>query len=188
MVDPNYLLWSISENDNEDDFRLLFEHYYAALCLYARRYIEDRDTREDIVQDVFLHIWSKRKSISTNSSAINYLITCVKNASLNHLRRQSLFLKYQNKTIEKTPVYSRGEDELYTLKELEEILAEALLKLPTEYRMAFEMSKIKSMKTEDIAVIMNISTRTVERYKSKAIEILKIELKDFLPLLFFLLI
>lgn len=49
VPDIDHLLWNISVNDDEIAYRSLFEHYYAALCLFAKRYIEDRDVREDIV-------------------------------------------------------------------------------------------------------------------------------------------
>ena len=58
-----YLLWSISNNDDQVAYRSLFEQYYVSLCQFARRYIDDQETREDIVQDVFFTIWEKRKTI-----------------------------------------------------------------------------------------------------------------------------
>lgn len=187
ILDADHLLWSISVNDDEAAYRSLFEHYYAALCLFAKRYIEDRDVREDIVQDVFFNIWEKRKSITANISARNYLVTSVKNLSLNYLRKQSYIQEYQNKIIENPPLYSNGEEDLYTLNELEALLAKTLEKLPPEYRMAFEMSRMEQRSMEEIAEIMGVSIRTVERYRNKALEILKKELKDYLPLLLLLL-
>ena len=55
-------------------------------------------------------------------------------------------------------------------------------KLPTEYRLAFEMNRFENKSIEEIAEIMGVSSRTVKRYKSRAIEILREELKDYLPL------
>ena len=164
----------------------MFEHYYAALCLFAKRYIEDRAIREDIVQDVFFNIWEKRKSIATNISARNYLVTCVKNLSLNYLRKQGYIQDYQNKIIDNPPVYSNGEEDLFMLNELETLLEQTLTKLPPEYRMAFEMSRMEQKSMDEIAEIMGVSVRTVERYRNKALDILKKELKDYLPVLLFL--
>lgn len=184
IPDIDHLLWCISANDDEAAYRSLFEHYYAALCLYAKRYIEDLSTREDIVQDVFFFIWEKRKTIIPEISARNYLITCVKNLSLNYLRKQGYIQAYQNKIIENPPVYSNNLDEIYTLKELQALLSKTLDKLPTEYRIAFEMSRMEGKNITEIAEKMNVSVRTVERYRNRAIEILKNELKDYLPLLY----
>ena len=186
VPDIDHLLWNISVNDDEIAYRSLFEHYYAALCLFAKRYIEDRDVREDIVQDIFFNIWEKRKSISTNISARNYLVTCVKNLSLNYLRKQGYKEDYQKKIIDNPPIYSNGEEDLYMLNELETLLEQTLAKLPPEYRMAFEMSRMEQKSMDEIAEIMGVSVRTVERYRNKALDILKKELKDYLPFLLFL--
>ena len=67
-----------------------------------------------------------------------------------------------------------------------EKLRAALDKLPVEYRIAFEMSKLENRDLGEIASVLNVSTRTVERYRDKSIQILKEELKDFLPLFIYL--
>lgn len=191
MLEPNIqyvdnLLQRISAND-EEAYRSLFELYYVPLCLYVKRFIEDKPTQEDIVQDVFFTIWKKRGTIVPTVSAKNYLVTCVKNLSLNHLRKQGYMQDYQTKLTEHAPVYSENLDDLYTLKELQVLLAKTLAKLPPEYRLAFEMSRIEEKSSAEIAEAMGVSVRTVERYRNKATEILKEELKDYLSLLLFLL-
>jgi RNA polymerase sigma-70 factor (ECF subfamily) len=181
------LLWNISINDDKSAFRTLFETYYAPLCLYAKRFIEDRAEREDIVQDVFFSIWEKRKQILPSISAHNYLVTCVKNSCLNYLRKVSYFQTYQSKITEKPPLYEENPDKLYALKELQGLLEKALKKLPKEYRLAFTLSYNEKKSIAEIAEIMQVSVRTVERYRHRALEILKVELRDYLPLIIFLL-
>jgi RNA polymerase sigma-70 factor (ECF subfamily) len=180
------LLRNIALNDDSSAFCSLFELYYAPLCLFAKRYVEDKAAREDIVQDVFVAIWEKRKLISFTTSAKNYLISCVKNSSLNYLRKQSYFQDYQDKWAENPPVYEEDPDSLYNLQELRDLLTKALSKLPETYRLAFTMSRFKDKSVPEIADIMQVSTRTVERYRNRAMEILKEELKDYLPLILLL--
>lgn len=180
-IDIELLLWNISTNDDESSFRNLFEYYYPALCLYAKRFIKERETREDIVQDVFFSIWENRKHISVQTSARNYLLTCVRNHCLNFLRRQTTE-SFDQIIQENIPVYAENNDDFYTLTELQELLAKALAKLPDDYRRVFELNRFEDKSYGEIAESMDISTRTVERYKNKAIELLKKELKDYLPL------
>lgn len=179
----DYLLWSISNKDDQTAYRSLFEQYYVALCQFARRYIDDQETREDIVQDVFFTIWEKRKTISPTISARNYLVTCVRNLCLNYLRDQGYKQDYETNIQKRIPAYVENQDDIYTLQELRELLDKTLAKLPPEYRLAFEMNRFENKSIEEIAEIMGVSDRTVKRYKSRAIEILKEELKDYLPLL-----
>jgi len=181
IPDTDYLLWCISTHNDQQAFRSLFDHYYASLCLYAKRYIDDRSTREDIVQDVFFTIWEKRNQIEVNTSAKNYLITSVKHTSLNYLRKLNNFHDYQDKIAENPPVYSENIDELYNLYELEELLHNILKRIPEEYAIAFTMSRFEDKSTVEIAEALQVSVRTVERYRNRAVDILKNELKDFLP-------
>lgn len=184
----DYLLRRISVDDDREAFHTLFNHFYAALCLYAKKFIEDTATREDIVQDVFLTVWEKRKYIDIHISAKSYLITSVKNMSLNHLRREGYSQEYISKALENQPVYTEHPDDLYTLRELQEILNKALEKLPEEYRIAFVMSRMEQKSTSEIASRLGVSVRTVERYRNRALQILQEELKDYLPISIILLL
>ena len=181
-VDIELLFRNISTLDDERSFRKLFEYYYPALCLYAKRFIKERETREDIVQDVFFSIWENRKYISVQTSARNYLLTCVRNHCLNFLRRQPTE-SFEQVIQENIPIYAENNDDFYTLTEVQELLAKALNKLPEDYRRVFILNRFEDKSYGEIAESMDISTRTVERYKNKAIELLKKDLKDYLPLL-----
>lgn len=46
---------SFSKQTKERTFKQLYEEYYAPFCLYAKRFVDDKETREDIVSDVLLH-------------------------------------------------------------------------------------------------------------------------------------
>lgn len=175
-------LWETSLND-EVTFRRIFELYYADLCIYAKRYVPDLNTREDLVQDVFCSLWINRKKTDYSVPISNYLITSVKNHCLNYLRKTGRIEFMNDLEIEKLPVYAEGNDHLFLLHELKELYRRTLAGLPEEYRIAFEMSRMENKSTTEIAEALEVSVRTVERYRNKAIEILKTELKDYLPLL-----
>ena len=175
----DFMLRSITLHDDEVAFRYLFEHYYPSLCLFAKRFIDDRETREDIVQEVFFRLWDKRKQITVTSSAQNYLLTSVRNLCLNYLRRQETQQPFEESLFDQ-PDDEEG-DRLIQLRELEEQLAQALAQLPPEYRLAFELNRMEGKSLEE-AQRMGVSTRTVERYRDKAIALLQTELKEYLPL------
>ncbi len=179
-------LWNISLND-EEAFQQMFEHFYANLCLYAKRFIPDLRTREDIVQDVFCSVWINRKKIDYNIPVRNYLVTIVKHHCLNYLRKTNKQEFVNAVEIEKLPIYVEDNEGMFLLKELEEMFSRILAGLPTEYRIAFEMSRIENKSSNEIAEVLGVSVRSVERYRNKAVEILKTELKDYLPLLYILL-
>ena len=176
----DFMLRSITLHDDEVAFRYLFEHYYPSLCLFAKRFIDDRETREDIVQEVFFRLWDKRKQITVTSSAQNYLLTSVRNLCLNYLRRQEVQQPFEESLFDQ-PDDEEG-DRLIQLRELEEQLAQALAQLPPEYRLSFELNRMEGKSLEEVAQRMGVSTRTVERYRDKAIALLQTDLKEYLPL------
>ena len=183
MSTPRNWLRDASLNE-EAAFRQMFEYFYSDLCVYAKRFILDLNTREDIVQDVFCAIWINRKNIDFSLSMTNFLITSVKNHCLNHMRKNDPYKSDKEVLLEKIPVYAEDNEELFLLNELEELFAETLANLPKEYRIAFVMSKIENRSTSEIAKTLSVSKRTVERYRNRAVEILKTQLKDYLPLLY----
>ncbi|WP_455585904.1 RNA polymerase sigma-70 factor [Bacteroides sp.] len=177
-----YLLGESTHMNNEKAFKKLFDTYYPDLCLYCKRYIEDKDVREDIVQDVFVTLWNKKDEIKFDSSAIFYLKTCAKNNSINYLIRRKYEQKYIDDILSKTPLYDDG-DNVYTIVELQELLRKSLDKLPESYKKVYVLSYMHGKTNSEIAELLGISTKTVERWKAKSLNHLQNDLKDYFPLL-----
>lgn len=178
---PEADLWAKILQNDEKAFRQLFELFYPPLCLYARRYIDDRDTREDMVQEVFAVLWEDRQKMRINTSIRNYLIVCVKNQCISYFRREEYMQQYVDYQVIHNLELSAYTDEIYLQTELQQLLEKALSKLPEVYRVVFEMNRLEGKSFEEIAEALNISVRTAKRYKSKTTDILKEELKDYLP-------
>jgi RNA polymerase sigma-70 factor (ECF subfamily) len=178
-------MYNISMND-QTAFREMFEYYYAALCVYARHYVRLDDISEDIVQDVFCAVWKNRRQMDYRIPAKSYLTAAVRNHCINYLR-DSRSATFDDLSLQENMSDTEHPDSVWMLDELEHLLADALAKLPPEYRMAFEMSRLEERPVTEIAEAMGVSVRTVERYRNRAIEILKTELKDYLPLVVFIL-
>lgn len=179
-LSPDKMFREMAVNDDKDMFRKLFFDFYPALCVFAGRYITSIETCEDIVQDTFLYIWKNRKQIEVISSFRNLLITSVKNNCIDHLRKQAVRKNYSGEEI--IPEIANSPEEIYTIRELEEKLHTALAQLPENVRKAFQLSRFENMTYKQIAEEMSVSQKTVEAYISKALSVLRAELKDYLPL------
>lgn len=180
-TESDFFLWKMVADDDEKAFQKLFELFYPALCMYAKKYIEERNTREDIVQDVFVYLWEDRKKLSIASSVRNYLMVSVRNRCFNYLHKEGIMRQYQESI---SSDYAEPQDEeMYLLSELYDLLDKTLAKLPETYRLVFEMHRMQGKDYNEIAETLNISVRTAKRYKSQVIDILQKELKDYLPLI-----
>ena len=177
------LLWNTVVNDDEKAFEKLFSLFYPSLSVYARRYIEEQSVREDIVQDVFVMLWESRKKLAIKTSIRSYLILSVRNHCLNYLKKEGLSRQYQEFI---SAEESSNDNDVYLLSELYNLFEKALSKLPETYRIVFEMHRLEEKNYDEIAKELNISVRTAKRYKSQVVEVLKEELKDYLPLILLL--
>lgn len=179
-----------SKYNKEHAFKQLYEEYYAPFCLYAKRFIDNKDIREDIVSDVFTSLWDKMDSESfdlQSNTVLGYIKMCVKNSCLNFLKHQEYEWNYAEIILKKAPIYETEPDSVYTLDELYRMLYETLEKLPENYRTVFMKSFYEGKTHVEIAEEMNLSVKSINRYKQKTMELLRNELKDYLPLLLLLL-
>ena len=157
----------LSVSDREKAFRELFDRYYAPFCLYAKRFIDDEAEREDIVSDVFARLWADQDLLDlTSDTTLGYIKMCVKNSCLNYLKHQE---------------YDENYDSVFTLDELYHMLYDTLEKLPDDYREVFKQSFFAEKTQAEIAESMNLSVKTVGRYKQKVMEVLQQTFKDYLP-------
>ncbi|MDR1379961.1 MAG: RNA polymerase sigma-70 factor [Tannerella sp.] len=174
------LFWRIALHDDEDAFRSLFLDFFAPLCVFANRYVENRETCEDIVQDTFFRIWKNRKTLEINTSGRNFLLTGVRNGCIDYLRKKERELLWRQKETHDRTVSDT--EELYTTAELEHLLNKSLARLPEHIRLVFEQNRFEGKTYAEIAAGQHISVKTVEAYMTKALKQLRVDLKDYLPL------
>lgn len=164
-------------------FKNLYMTYSASLFVYAKRFVESSQVREDIVCDVFARLWLKGESFILNQdTALAFLKTSVRNACLNHLRSLKSADNFLAEQV-KVPAYAESPEAIYTLDEMYSKLYEAVEKLSPAEKEVFHESFILEKKEADIAAKLGVSTKTIGRYRKKILELLKSELKDNLPLI-----
>ena len=74
----------------------IFRQYYANLVRFTARFIPDKSTCEDIVQEAFIRVWINRKKLETDTSIRSYLISLVQNLALNELRHRKVKMLYED--------------------------------------------------------------------------------------------
>jgi RNA polymerase sigma-70 factor (ECF subfamily) len=174
-------------NDHKKDFREIFNLYYQPLCHLSLFYLDDEDEAKGVVQEAFVKLWEVRQGLNSGSNLRNFLFTLVKNSCLNILKRRQIVLKHHEKIREmeirhQYESLSRINDNYLELNELKEKIDTAVKNLPEHCRIVFEMSRFEEMKNREIAEKLGVSQKTVEAHLTKALKILRNELKDYLPL------
>jgi RNA polymerase sigma-70 factor (ECF subfamily) len=175
-------LYEEMKRGKEYAFDFFFNYYYPGLCVYAQKMISlPEEEAKDLVQEIFLKFWSEREKLDVRSSVRFYLFASVKNKCFDLLRKKNKNIKVEEIN---TGYHVADESfETYVLSELEALFNKSLDKLPDRCREIFELSRFRGLKNREIAGKLNLSEKTVENQITKAIHILKEELKDYLPLL-----
>jgi RNA polymerase sigma-70 factor, ECF subfamily len=166
---------------DEQAFELLFRKYYIRLCGFANKYFNEPEEAREVVQEVFTKIWEGREDIIPDQSLCSYIFKITSNISINRLRHKRIESKYVE--IYKL-VYADNREisphESLLAKELNHNITTALNKIPPKCKRIFDLSRIEGLKYNEIAVILQISVKTVEAHMSKALNILRYELREYL--------
>ena len=173
-------------NPTKESFESLFRRYYAPLCRSVHRIIQDKDGSEDIVQEVFATLWSKRDSINVQSSIKSYLFRASINGALNCLKKEKRWTPFENEDESANVVASQ--DILRELEgsELESLIEQSINQLPVGCRTMFMMNRYDEMSYREIAEATQTSVKTVENQIGKALKVLRQALKSYINALIFI--
>ena len=167
----------------ESSYKQLFNEYYIVLSVFATSYVNNMEIAKEIVQDFFVHIFEIRDSLNINTSLKSFLFQSVRYRCLNFIKHTQLNEKHLKNLKAKSETSADIEEEIRAA-ELEYQIFQVVKTLPGQCRKIFEMSRVEGKKNSEIADILKISKRTVETQISKALKILRNNLKGFLQLFF----
>ncbi|MDY9919384.1 RNA polymerase sigma-70 factor [Proteiniphilum saccharofermentans] len=169
-------------------FNLLFNEYHERFIRFAIGYVKDRQTAEDFVSEAFAVFWENRRLLSPDTRPPAYLMTIVKNKCLNYLQHQQV----QQRVTEDLRDHSEWllQTKISTLEacepdflfsgEIQKIIDSTLNQLPKKTRRIFLMSRVEGFSYSMIARKMDLSQKSIEYHISKALELLRESLKDFM--------
>ncbi|UOB17942.1 RNA polymerase sigma factor [Abyssalbus ytuae] len=161
---------------NEKAFIKLYNTYKNTIYGYSLKLVKSNADAEEIIQDVFMKVWEKRKTLDPSLSFKSYLFTVARNTCFNFLRKSSNDAKMKEKIFYKSQKSFEPADRKLIASEFERLKNGAYDKLPPKRRAIFEMSREEGMSYPEIAKKMGISVNTVKVQMSKALE----TLRDFL--------
>lgn len=179
----------IGDNNIKNEFGHLYNQYRQRFVIIAKRYVRDRMVAEDIVADSFISFWNNRNNIPSDTNLPAYILTIVKNKSLNWLHAQQIHMRIENniQTVQLRLVdanirslESCNPERLFAT-EVSKIVKEATSRMPELTRIVFDKSRNEGKTYVEIARECGISNRQVASEIQKALAILRKALKDYIP-------
>ncbi len=153
----------LAANDDDIALRELYDYLGNNLFHLALAIVRSKEMAEEVVEDVFMKIWEKRKELAKLEQFRFYVYVMTKNVSRDYLR------KYGNKKnididelslpfyrVDATP------EDLMVTEELIQQINKAINELPVKCRLIFKLVKEDGLKYREVAELLNLSTKTVE--------------------------
>jgi RNA polymerase sigma-70 factor (ECF subfamily) len=162
-------------NGDEDAFAKIFFHYTSIIHPFVLNKVKSQAAAEEIVQDVFLKLWTKREMLRTLESPASYLMRIATNRTLDHLRRKAVeyrVLQKEGWTEDKASTENE-----FSFKEAKRILDEAIAAMPAQRRTIYLLQQ-EGYSYDEIAAQLNISNHTVRNHIALASKYLKDYLKS----------
>lgn len=173
--DTNTALFAELAKGNEMAFRQLFHYYTPRLLPFVFSIVKSEAVAEEIVQDVFLKLWTNRHAIAQKEAPSSWLFTIAANQSLTFLRRMSVEKRYIDTIkvqIEDAWLQNPTENQLF-LREDEALLKKALDTLPPQQKLIYTLSRQEGLSHKEIADQLKISPNTVKNHLVTAIRTLR---------------
>jgi len=158
---------------DEESLSHFFKLHARSLKYFAEKLILDMAEAEDIVADCFYKLWQKRTEFDTTQNIKAFLFISCRNACLNYLRG------LKRKTAAQEHYFIQLEESEDTIlneiieTEFLQILNAEIDHLPEKIKEVFKLIYFDGKRTDEIAMQLNVSVKTVRNQKARAVELLK---------------
>lgn len=178
-MEERELIIKLKEGD-KDAFSKIYDRYYPKVLKFSQLYILSSNQVADVVQEVFIKLWDKRKTLDENRGIEGYLFIITRNLVFNFERN------HFNELTFKMTVLNALENESYNLEEeleaseLASYINKLVEMLPSRRQEIFRLSRDKHLSNRQIAEMCGIGEKAVERQISFALKFIKENLPLFL--------
>lgn len=151
-------------------FKDIFNLFYPRMLGYCKLFVKDHFLAEDLVQECFVQLWNKRKTLNPEGNIERLLFVMLRNHCLNYLRDHRMdnnSIEFQEKYVNKLQyVYHIdfiGEEEKSLEEQLSISLNEAINNLPNRQKEVFFKTKIENHSQKEVATELGITVKAIEK-------------------------
>jgi RNA polymerase sigma-70 factor (ECF subfamily) len=182
LTDPDVQAMLKVQKGSKVAFEELMHKYYPRILNFIYRFVGNKNTAEDLTQEVFLRAYNSARRYKPKSKFQTWLYTIAKNIALNELRRSNRTIysldapsgegdKQIYNEIEDTEISSPDEQMLQ--KEKVASIRSAISNLPENQRIAVILRRYEGFSYAEIAATLNVSDKAVKSLLNRAKENLK---------------
>jgi RNA polymerase sigma-70 factor (ECF subfamily) len=147
----------LDESTKHYAFNLLVRQYQQRLYWHVRRILLEHDDSNDVIQNVFIKVWNNLANFRGDSQLFTWLYRIATNEAISFLKQKKRRAFVSFSDLEYEMASGLNNDVLFTGDQIQKKLQEAILKLPAQQRLVFNMKYFDGMKYEEIAEILDLS-------------------------------
>jgi RNA polymerase sigma-70 factor (ECF subfamily) len=181
-VDEKDIIERIKNGDG-DAFTWLVKNYQNRVANLIYKVIGDSSIVEDITQEVFIKIFESIKNYKFESALYTWIYRITVNICIDEIRRRKRSRTSGFDIIKKNPGLEPADSPIERIvenRELREILKEAMMKLPADFRVIIALREFEDLSYEEISNILGIRIGTVKSRIFRARQLLAEYLKDYM--------
>ena len=161
---------------DEKAITMMYEKYAEKLYISAYNMLKNKEASEDIIQEVFISIWNKKETLEVKTTLKSYLYACVAYKVYSHFRKNKENFKVELLEGFNTQVQYLNPETKLIQDEFINHINSIIDALPPRCKQVFQMSREEQLSHKEIALKLNISTKTIETHITKAIKALRTSL------------
>ena len=170
--DEQSLLRSLTQGD-EAAFVQIFHHYRNRIFGVSILYLKSTTLSEEIVQEVFMKVWFKRRELNDVRNFEAWLMTLAKNHILNYLRKMASERSAREQWMKEVPLSEEMADHKIRKEQYAELMRQAMDHLSPQQREVYGLAREEQLTYEDIGKRMGISALTVKTHMARALQAIR---------------
>lgn len=171
-------LTELLKSGDHSAFSEIYNRYWGVLYIHCLKMLKDEAVAGDVVQDLFVALWTKSSAIVITSNLSGYLYVTARHKVLNEIRKR----KNNHKFMDNLSLFVKTNDnhilEQINEKDLARAIESEIQYLPQKMRAIFEYSRKSYLSHREIANLLGISDKTVKKQVANAIKILRLKLNS----------
>ncbi len=165
---------------NSQAFEAIFYRYYSKVYHFTLKLLKNKEEAEEIVQEVFITIWEKRKKIEPDGSFSGFLFTVTRNKIYNRIKQNLPYQEF-NDYLDTNGSYDHSPCRNFEFEELNEVIRAVINSLPPKRKKIFLLSRIRGLTYKEIADKLGVSVNTVDTQIRKSLDEIRKSLKKYYP-------
>lgn len=181
-LDLHRIIQRLVDDNDKEAGRIFFEDFYPRLIDFARVFVRNLESAEDVVSEVFVKLFKQPKKLKKVRDLNMYVFKSVKNQCFTYLKKanQKTLLDFDDIVLDDYCIQQvNPENELITA-EVKSMIEDLINDLPPRRRMVYSLIMDEQLKYKDVAKLLNISVKTVDNQFSAATKIIKNTMRRYL--------